>query len=100
MTKRDMWKIIVIAAVLVLSVLLVTWIGNMQNDEESRIVKEAVREAVMTCYAVEGTYPDSADYLRDHYRLAYDEDRYMVNIESFAVNRAPDIYVTERGASE
>ena len=100
MTKRDIWKIIIIAAVLVLCVLLASRIGNLHDSEEARIVEDAVREAVVTCYAVEGAYPDSVEYLRDHYRLAYDEERYMVNIKSFATNRAPDVYVVERGAAE
>ena len=54
--------------------------------------------AAVTCYAVEGMYPDSVDYLREHYQLSYDESRYFVTYEAFASNRIPDIYVTERGA--
>ena len=61
---------------------------------------DAVREAIMTCYAVEGAYPESVEYLQENYRLAYDEERYLVNIESFAANRSPDVYVVERGAAE
>ncbi len=100
MTRRDIIKIIFIICVLALCVSLAGYIGKKQNTEETRIVKDAVREAVMTCYAVEGAYPDSVDYLREHYRLAYDENRYMVNLNAFATNRAPDIYVVEIGASE
>ena len=97
MTKRDIWKIIIIAAVLVLCVLLAGRIGNLHDSEEARIVEDAVREAVVTCYAVEGAYPDSIEYLREHYQLAYNEDQYFVTYESFASNRLPDIWVTERG---
>ena len=38
------------------------------------------------------------EYLREHYRLAYDEDRYLVTYDSFASNMLPDIWVTEKGA--
>ena len=83
---------------LVLAVVLVNRIDFAQNSAETDLVRDAVRSAAVTCYAVEGAYPDSVDYLREHYHLAYDESRYFVTYEAFASNRIPDIYVTERGA--
>ena len=61
-------------------------------------VRRAVKDAAMTCYAVEGAYPADVEYLRTNYRLAYDEERYFITYEAFASNRIPDIWVTERGA--
>ena len=98
MSKRDIIKLIIIAAVLALAVLLADGIGRSQDYEETDIVKNAVRNAAITCYAVEGAYPDDVQYLRDNYQLAYDEERYFVTFESFAPNIIPSIYITERGA--
>ena len=56
---------------------------------------DAVQNAALTCYAVEGAYPDDVEYLRTHYGLAYDQDRYMVRYSAFASNLLPEIYVTE-----
>ena len=98
MTRRDLWKLAVIAAVLAAFVLLSGRIGMIQRREETTLVRDAVRNAAVTCYAVEGMYPESLDYLREHYQLSYDKNRYFVTYEAFASNRIPDIYVTERGA--
>ena len=98
MNRRDIIKLAVLALALVLAVALVGRIDRAQAGAETELVRDAVRNAAVTCYAVEGAYPDSVDYLREHYRLAYDENRYFVTYESFASNRIPDIYVTERGA--
>ena len=98
MSKKDIIKLIVIAAVLVLCVLLADGIGKSHDNEETDIVKNAVKNAAITCYAVEGAYPDDVQYLRDNYQLAYDEERYFVTFESFAPNIIPSIYITERGA--
>ena len=98
MSRRDIGKLAVIAAVLILVVILAGRIGNMHSEEEAGMVHDAIRQATLTCYAVEGAYPDSMEYLREHYRLAYDEDRFLVTYNSFASNRFPDIYVVERGA--
>ena len=97
MNRRDILKILVFAAVLVLAVMLVNRIELAQGTAETELVRDAIRNAAVTCYAVEGAYPDTVDYLREHYRLAYDESRYFVTYEAFASNRIPDIYVSERG---
>ena len=97
MNRRDILKILVFAAALVLAVMLVNKIELAQGTAETEIVRDAIRNAAVTCYAVEGAYPDTVDYLREHYRLAYDESRYFVTYEAFASNRIPDIYVSERG---
>lgn len=96
--KRDIIKILVFAAVLTAFVLLTDKIGNFRGREESRIVRDAVRRAALTCYAVEGAYPDSLDYLKENYHLSYDENQYFVTYDAFASNMTPDIYVVERGA--
>ena len=100
MSRKDILKLGLILLVLVCAVGLYSRISAFADRDETELVRRAVREAALTCYAVEGAYPDSVESLRDHYRLAYDEDRYMVNIKSFATNRAPDVYVVERGAAE
>ena len=97
MNRRDILKILIFLAVLGLAVLGITRIDRAQGDEETALVREAIRTAAVTCYAVEGAYPDSVDYLRENYRLRYDEDRYLVTYEAFASNRIPDIYVTVKG---
>ncbi len=98
MNRRDLIKLLAIVAVLAAAVLLVNRIASAQDSAETDIVRDAVKNAALTCYAVEGAYPDSVDYLREHYRLAYDEDRYLITYDAFASNMIPDIYVTERGA--
>ena len=97
MNKRDILKIAALVVVLVLVVLLVGRIDRAQGREETEIVRDAIKNAALTCYAVEGAYPDDLEYLRENYQLAYNEDQYFVTYEAFASNRIPDIWVTERG---
>ena len=97
MNRRDIIKLCAFVLILVFSVMLINRIDLAQGTAETEIVKDAIRNAAVTCYAVEGAYPDSVDYLREYYKLAYDETRYFVTYDAFASNRIPDIYVTERG---
>ncbi|MBR3106010.1 MAG: hypothetical protein IKH30_02355 [Clostridia bacterium] len=96
MNRKDIIKVVAIVVVLALAVLLVNRIDTAHETAETEIVQDAVKNAAITCYAVEGAYPDDVSYLRENYRLAYDEDRYLVTYEAFASNMIPDIYVTER----
>lgn len=97
MNKRDILKLAAIAVMLVLMVLVIGRVDSVQGREETQTVRDAVKNAALTCYAVEGAYPDSIEYLREHYQLAYNEDQYFITYEAFASNRIPDIWVTERG---
>ena len=98
MNRRDWIKLLSIVLVLAAAVLLVNRIDTAQDAAETDIVRDAVKNAAITCYAVEGAYPDSVEYLREHYHLDYDEDRYMITYDAFASNMIPDIWVTEKGA--
>lgn len=76
---------------------LVERIGTASNDTETALVHDAVRSAVLTCYAVEGAYPMTLDYLIDRYGLAYNEEAYIVSYDAFATNVMPEIRVLEVG---
>ncbi len=98
MTKRDAGKIIIMILLLAACIMLAGHIGSLQQREETKMVSDAVREALLTCYAVEGAYPSDVDYLREYYRLSYDTERYIVSFDAFASNHVPDVFVMERGA--
>ena len=75
--------------------LLVSRVETTQSSAQTQFVYDAVRNAALTCYAVEGAYPESLDYLRSNYGLAYDRSRYQVTYSAFASNLVPEIYVVE-----
>ena len=97
MVKRDLFKAGFFLLFLAMAVLLILRINTAQDTAETELVRTSVKEAALTCYAVEGAYPDDLEYLRENYHLAYNEERYFVTYQSFAWNQFPDIYVTERG---
>lgn len=96
----------VIITVLVFAVLLgcgyglIRTIAERTDSAETEIVRSAVRSAVLTCYAVEGMYPSELDYLKTHYGLIYDEEKYMVIYDAFASNIIPDVEVLVKGAAQ
>jgi len=55
----------------------------------------AVRRSAVACYAAEGIYPPTLDYLVEHYGVQI-EDQYIVYYDIFASNLMPDITVLEK----
>lgn len=78
---------------------LLSYVGSASEEAQTAMVRDAVRSAALTCYAVEGCYPENVDYLREHYGLRYDADRYFIHYDAFASNIMPDIRVSVRGES-
>ena len=98
--KKDVAAILIFIALIVAFVLLINSITNKGNGREMDIVRDAVKNAALTCYAVEGMYPDDLKYLREHYNLSYNEEKYIVYYEPLASNLVPSIKVAERGSTD
>jgi len=98
--KKDIAAIIVFVAVIVGFVALIHSLTATSAEQEEKMVYDAVRNAALSCYAVEGAYPESLEYLRENYGLAYNEEEYLVEYDAFASNLMPTITVLERGTRD
>ena len=98
--KKDLAAAAVFVALIVGFVLMINSLTATSEDQEAQLVYDAVKNAALTCYAVEGTYPEDLQYLRDHYKLAYNTDRFIVLYDAFASNLMPTIEVHERGVRD
>lgn len=93
--KREIAIVLVMLLALCGVWLLVTRVGKSSGEAQTQFVTDAVHNAALTCYAVEGAYPTDIEYLRTNYGLAYDQSRYFVRYDAFGSNLMPDITVTE-----
>lgn len=93
MKKRTL---LVALAVLLCFLLAVSRLEQGRQTEGKKQLEEALRRTAVACYASEGFYPPSVDYMVQHYGLQYDTDSYRVHYSLFASNLMPDITVVER----
>lgn len=68
-------------------------IDNSTGDEQAKALENAIRKSVVHCYCVEGTYPPNIEYLKEHYKITYDESKYYVDYISIGSNLMPDITI-------
>lgn len=95
------WSSLLVTAAIFTWILTILLIGieNTRKGAEQQellIVERSVNRAVVTCYAMEGFYPPSIDYLIENYGLNVDQDKYYIYHEAFAPNVYPTIWVVRR----
>ena len=95
------WPIAVIILLLAALVVGGIFLFDKQSDAEAReegaiAVKQAVEQSALQCYVVEGAYPESVEYLQDHYGLVINHEDYYVTYQAFSTNLPPTVKVTER----
>ncbi|MDO4546788.1 MAG: hypothetical protein Q4D04_01680 [Clostridia bacterium] len=76
---------------------LINSLSRKSAEEQTQMVLNAVKRAAVTCFAIEGRYPQRAEYLEEYYGLMYDRNMYLVNYSAFASNIIPDIRVVRIG---
>jgi len=64
---------------------------TMQRQQSS--LENALRRDIAQCYAVEGIYPPSLAYLKEHYGLTYDTDIFYIDYQPIGSNLYPDVTV-------
>ena len=75
-------------------------VSKVTQEEEMRSLKQAVMKSAVHCYAAEGLYPESLEYLEEHYGITYDHDRYLVVYEAAGSNLMPDVDVISLKSGE
>ena len=88
-----MWFSLTGSVAVVLAAAALMTAGVSQLSRRARNLVQAVRRASVQCYAIEGRYPPSVEYLEENYGIAIDRERYHVFYEGFASNIMPDITV-------
>lgn len=71
-------------------------ISKTADKAEIETLIKAVQRNVVQCYAAEGRYPESLEYLEEHYPLRYDKKKYFIGYEVLGENIMPDITIIPR----
>lgn len=85
--------------VVIILLVFTSALGNLERGREGediRQLQEVLQKGCVTCYAAEGIYPPDLEYLKEHYGIQVDEERYIVYYNRFAQNLMPDVTVLER----
>jgi hypothetical protein len=94
--KNYIFQVAVLALIIVLVLVGVRSVASQSAAEGLMITEKAIRRAVIQCYAIEGAYPPSVEYLEQNYGVQVDREKYFVYYEAYAQNIMPDVIVREK----
>lgn len=99
--KKSRPQLRLLLSVSVFAVILLCFylgIQSLSADTDRRqrdSLEEALNRSITYCYAVEGAYPESLEYLTKHYGLTYDHDHFFVDYHVSGANLYPDVTILE-----
>ena len=67
--------------------------GSQSEEQARQTAEQAIRKAMISCYAIEGSFPQSWEYLQEHYGV------FVVEYEALGGNIMPQVQVVVRGGS-
>ena len=70
-------------------------LSNKTDGEEKLLLEKALTRGITHCYALEGVYPESLDYLKKNYGLVYDEEKFYVDYQPLGEDIMPSVTVLE-----
>jgi len=84
---------VIFAVIIITVVILVRGIsgyGKRYDETVTSNIRSAVLDAIVTCYALEGRYPETIDHLAENYGLVLDRSRYIYHYEIMGSNIFPE----------
>lgn len=91
-----LWFPVLVTAILIFFLAAISNLQRGNKEEGKEQLEQALRRCAVACYATEGIYPPSVEYMKEHYGIQIDEEQYFVIYDIFAENLMPDITVLER----
>ena len=91
--------LILAACMIMLSIFLIPLIGDTvakNADMTQQTMQQAIERALVHCYAIEGSYPPSIEYLSENYGINLQEDRFYYYYEYIGSNIRPIVQVIEK----
>lgn len=87
------WAVAVFIAVALNVSFGVVSAGKASVSSQIDLLENTTRREAVQCYALEGSYPQNLDYLKERYGLWYDEERFIVHYKFLGSNLLPEISV-------
>lgn len=86
-------SLLIFAGILLLFLFCIRSMAGRTREDRLHALTDAIRRASVQCYAIEGRYPPSVEYLEENYGIVIDRRQYHVFYDGWASNLMPDITV-------
>ena len=102
--KTFRWQLLLTVLIFFVCALLlwrsVASISVQAEDSQIQNLKNAIERSAVHCYAVEGSYPESLDYIKEHYGVSWDPEKFVVDYSITGSNMMPIVTVIPLNGQE
>ena len=63
------------------------------DDNELVTLRKSIDKAIVNCYAIEGAYPESLEYIEENYGVVVDKSKFRVIYEVLGPNILPNVII-------
>lgn len=95
---KNVFQILIMATISVWFVVSIDKLSTQMESEELERLEVSINKAMITCYSIEGFYPNSVDYLVDNYGIIINDEKYYIHYSTFASNMKPVVRIIKRTA--
>lgn len=89
-------SVTIFALIVVFFLMAVEYSGRSTIEKQQESLENAISRDIVQCYAIEGMYPPSLEYMEQHYGLTYDKNTFFIDYQPIAANLYPDYTVILR----
>lgn len=93
---KTILTICVFLAVIVIFFYGINVLGHSTDIREKDSLEKALNNSITYCYATEGAYPESLDYIEVNYGLVYDESKYFIDYRAQGSNLKPMFTIVDK----
>ena len=73
--------------------LAISRLADNTGIQQRQTLENAVNRDILHCFASEGEYPESIEYLEENYALTYDHDKFEIEYIVSGDNKLPSVKV-------
>ena len=98
-TKRNFSYLYAIITFLIVVTAIIPAINSVSYNttvQQQKSLESALQRGIIECYALEGSYPESLQYLEEHYGVIYNKKQFFVDYQPIAENIMPNVTVIKR----
>lgn len=71
-------------------------VSNTNHSHRTKALETAILRGIIHCYATEGHYPESLEFLLEQYYISYDTEEFFIDYQILGENIFPDITIIEK----
>ena len=95
--KSNLFAVVLFLGIAVLMVVSFKDTSDKRKEQAKQSAEESILRAIVTCYAIEGSYPESYSYIKDNYGVYINENKLTVFYTVFGSNIMPDFRIIDKG---